>query len=187
MNENANSLTVGRVTGFRGAAGELTVRVASGDAARWTGMRSVGLRLPAPGGDLLSAEIESSRAYRDRLVLKIRGVDDAQAANRLRGALVEVPPEDVPALPDGVYWVSRLIGSAVTDGDGDDLGRVEDVLETGGTDVLVVRGANGRETLIPLAREIVTEIDEASAMIRVSLPDGLRDMNERGAIDGSTT
>jgi 16S rRNA processing protein RimM len=54
-----------------------------------------------------------------------------------------------------------------------DLGTVEDVVETGGADLLLVREASGRERLVPLAREIVVGIDEKAGRIVVRLPEGL--------------
>ena len=58
-----------------------------------------------------------------------------------------------------------------------DIGSVEDVVETGGVDLLVVKDVRGVETLIPLAEDIVRQIDEAGGTIRVTLPDGLRGLN----------
>lgn len=170
-------LPVGRVVGFRGNGGEVTVRVASGDAARWSHLRRVLLK--GGGNDEpLPHDIEAARAYRDRLVLKFVGVNDVAATEPLRGCEVLALEEDVPRLPRGEYWIARLLGARVKEAGGEDLGVVRDVLATGGADVLVVEGANGRETLVPLAKEIVTEIDEAAGCIVVALPDGLRNLND---------
>lgn len=170
-------LPVGRIVGFRGNGGEVTVRVASGDAARWSHLRRV---LVKGGGDddPLPRDIEAARAYRDRLVLKFVGVNDVAATMPLRGCEVLALDEDLPRLPRGEYWIARLLGARVREAGGEDLGLVRDVMTTGGADVLVVEGADGRETLVPLAKEIVKEIDEAAACIVVALPDGLRTLNE---------
>ncbi|HZN54652.1 MAG TPA: ribosome maturation factor RimM [Candidatus Polarisedimenticolaceae bacterium] len=161
-------LVLGRVSGFRGNRGEVTVSVISGDAARWTHLRRVWLDGPR--------EVESSRAYGGRLVLKLAGVDDANAAAALRGRDVAALAADVPALPEGVYWSARLVGATVTDRRAGVLGRVCDVMETGGTDLLVVRDDAGVETLVPLARSIVSSIDASQGAITVVLPEGLRDL-----------
>ena len=141
--------------------------VISGDAGRWTHLRRVlvdGVR-----------EVEASRAYGDRLVLKLTGVDDANAAAALRGRDVAALASDLPPLPEGVYWSARLVGATVTDARAGLLGRVVDVMETGGTDVLIVRDDAGAETLVPLAREIVTRVDVGEGAIAVALPEGLRE------------
>ncbi|HEU5394430.1 MAG TPA: ribosome maturation factor RimM, partial [Candidatus Methylomirabilis sp.] len=153
-NPPGDPLPLGRVAGRRGVGGEITVRVASGEGPRWVQLHRILL-----DGDPF--EIEHARAYGDRLVLKLRGVDGAGAAAALRGRRAAVPAEEVPILPEGRYWVSRLVGARVADETRGDLGIVEDVVETGGTDLLLVREtATGRERLVPLAREFVVEIDE---------------------------
>jgi len=159
-------LTLGRVAGHRGAGGEITARVASGEAGRWVHLREVLL-------DGRPYDVEHARAYGDRLVLKLRGVDEAGTAAGLRGAEVAAPGREVPILPEGRYWVSRLLGARVADETRGDLGVVEDVVETGGTDLLLVREASGRERLVPLAQEIVVGIDEVAGRILVRLPEGL--------------
>src|SRR5262245_31914248 len=102
----AAPISIGRIASFRGRAGELTVRIASGDAERWRGIHNV---LLSPSGEAGGAvgeaiPVEAARSYDDRLVLKLRGVDDPSAAERLRGQWVLVPAEEVPRLPDGVYY-----------------------------------------------------------------------------------
>jgi len=157
------------VAGHRGAGGEITVRVASGDAARWIHLREVLL-------EGRPFRVDHARAYTDRLVLKLAGVENAGAAAGLKGLEAAAPPGEVPILPEGRYWVSRLLGARVADETRGDLGTVEDVVETGGTDLLLVREGSGRERLVPLAREFVVGIDEAAGTIRVRLPEGLYEL-----------
>ena len=176
-NPETPPLVIGRVSGFRGNRGEATVKVVSGDAARWEHVRQVFLGPAGDGAPAVPRKVESARAYRDRLVLKLAGVDDASQAEALRGCDVGVGADEIPSLPQDVYWVARLVGARVTESSGRELGRVADVIETGGTDLLRVVDAAGTETLVPLAREIVTEIDEADGRIVVSLPEGLQELN----------
>jgi len=170
-------LVLGRISGFRGNRGEVTVKVPSGDASQWVHLTRVILKAAGGVGADEPRDVESARAYRDRLVMKFAGVDDASQAEALRGYDVCARAEDVPPLPQGIYWAARLVGCLVKDAAGVELGRVEDVIETGGTDLLLVREAGGGEMLVPLAQEIVTAVDEAAGTIVVSLPEGLREVN----------
>jgi 16S rRNA processing protein RimM len=177
---DGKSLILGRVSGFRGRDGEITVKVISGNAARWVHVKGVLLQGPGSGSETGSHEVESARAYRDRLVLKLKGVDDAGAAAALRGRDVLAEVDDLPRLPRDVYWVERLVGAKVVDAALGDIGVAKDVLETGGVDLLVVEDGDGIETLVPLAGEFVTAIDEATGTIRLTLPEGLRGLNAPG-------
>ncbi len=171
------AIRFGRVGGFRGNAGAVTVRVVSGQASRWVRIRTVRV---AGGGDL---DVESAMAYGDRLVLKFRGVDDPSAAETLRGAWLEAPPGEVPPLPEGTYFVERLIGLEAEDESRGKLGVVEDVWETGGVELLQIRAGDGTEVLVPFAEGIVTEIDVASRIVRIRAPEGLLDLNRGTGVE----
>jgi 16S rRNA processing protein RimM len=173
-------LPIGRVTGHRGGGGEITVKVGGGDAAVWQGLSR--FRIGPSGGPVVTYEAREARSYRDRLVLRLRGVDDASAAAAMRGAEVYAAVEDAPVLPDHRHYCAALLGLAVFDETGRELGEVEDVVPTGGTDLLKVRrrdagGEREGDLLIPMAREIVLEIDERKGRVTVRLPAGLEELN----------
>jgi len=88
--------------------------------------------------------------------------------------------EDLPRLPQDVYWVERLVGAQVTDANLGDIGRVVDVIVAGGSDLLLVVNGDGVETLVPMVKEFVNEIDEVSGTIRLTLPEGLSGLNAPG-------
>lgn len=127
----------------------------------------------------VSFAVEAARSYRDRLVLKLRGVDDATAASALKGRWVFAPAEEVPQLPRDVHYQSRLVGLQVLEESGRPVGRIVDVVGTGGVDLLVVEGEDAEEILIPLAREIVLSVNESEGVAKVRLPEGLLALNRR--------
>jgi 16S rRNA processing protein RimM len=170
--------------GHRGSGGEITVRADGGDAGLWESLGRVWIA-PDDGAPPRPHRIEGSRWYRDRLVLKLEGVDGSEPAARLRGWRVWAAAEDAPVLPDGVFYTARLIGLEVRDESGAVLGRVADLLRTGGTDLLVVRAGEGdapeagerRELMIPLAKAIVVEVRQDEGWLMVRPPDGLLELN----------
>jgi 16S rRNA processing protein RimM len=178
---------VGRVAGHRGRGGELTVLVFGGDAAHWVGLKRFWIG-PKEGREGTFYDVQSSRAYRDRLVLKLEGVDDPGGAEALRGWRLMAREEDAPRLPEGVYYTAKLIGMEVRDEGGRILGRVADVTSAGGADLLVIRGAGQEmeesgepeEILIPLAKAIVIEVRENEGHMIVRPPEGLLELNRSG-------
>jgi len=156
----------------------LTVRVASGEARRWTDLKSVYV-VASPGTEGVATNVKESRGYSDRLVLKLEGIDDPGAANALKGFWVLAPPDQIPVLPEGVHYSAWLVGMAVRDEKGRDLGRVVDVTGTAGSDLLVVEEPDGHELLIPVVPEIVLEVRQDREEIEVRLPDGLLELNRR--------
>jgi len=164
----------------------MTIDVPAGDAAVWVGLSRVWIEPRDSGaGDWFA--VESSRAYRDRLVLKLEGIDDPDRAARLRGSAVEAAFDDAPELPAGEHWVSTLLGLDVHDEREGLLGTVSDVIPTGGVDLLVVRRADAGndasrdddDLMIPMAKAILLAVEPEQGRIRIRAPDGLIDLNRR--------
>ena len=178
-------LPVGRITGHRGTRGEVTVRVFDGDAAAWSGVSEVWIAR-GPDRDAQPRSVRSVRAYRDRLVLALAGVEDASAAAGLRGGIVSVSTSEAPRLPRGRYWRAALVGMEVVH-DGGVVGRVTDILITAGPDLLVIRRAGApheasQELLVPWVGDIVESVDETARRIVIRPPEGLLDRDrEDGA------
>ena len=108
------------------------------------------------------------------VVIRVDSIRTVQAAEPLRGALVEVAPEDLPPPPAGAHYHYQLVDARVRSVDGDDIGAVTSVLETGSNDVYVVQPpGGGKPVLIPATREVVREIDIEARLITVDLPEGL--------------
>ena len=97
------------------------------------------------------------RQYRDGLIARIDGCEDRTAAEALRNIELGVRRDALPSLEeDEFYWVD-LIGLEVVNAEDITLGRISNVVETGASGVLDVRGENGAY-LIPFAKPILHSI-----------------------------
>jgi 16S rRNA processing protein RimM len=105
-------------------------------------------------------------------ILQLGGVDDRDAAERLRGSSVWISSEIIANLPDGEYYWSEIIGLQVLTEEGQILGRIESVFPTGSNDVYVCRGGE-REILLPAIEEVVRKIDTDRGVMVVRLLKGL--------------
>jgi 16S rRNA processing protein RimM len=121
-------------------------------------------------------EIENTWIHGDRVIFKFKGVDSISDAERLAGFDVSIPMEQRAEVSEGEYFQSDLIGCAVVDSTGRLIGTVVDFQETGGSSLLAVTKADGKELLIPFAKAICTNIDMAQKRIEVNLPEGLEDL-----------
>jgi len=128
-------------------------------------------------GDAVALRLEWVREQGGRPILKFDGISEIGEAERLAGQEIRIPESELVDLPDGSYFHFRVIGCGVWDRRGGYLGVVEEVLVTGGTDVLVVKNASREESLIPLCEEICSVIDIGKKRIEVEAPEGLIGLN----------
>ena len=109
----------------------------------------------------------------DTALVTLDGFSSRRAASSLAGKYLCALPESDPVLEDGEYFHYQLIGMQVFTTDGENLGRIREILETGSNDVYIVRNDSG-ELLIPATVQVVQQVDVAGNRMVVQLPDGLR-------------
>ena len=117
--------------------------------------------------------IERVRWDRDRILLRLEGLESRGDVDDTRGALLEVPEGDLVRDPDA-HLVYEIVGLEVVTEEGRSLGKVSEVLSTGANDVYVVKGPSG-ETLIPAIASVVQAIDVAGGMLHITIQPGLVD------------
>lgn len=154
---------VARIVSPQGNRGEVKAEVVTDFPRRFAGTRSVHL-----GPDHAPYEVEGHRFAGRLVVLKLRGVDSLDQAERLRGLLVEVPESQAVPLPSEHYFWHQIVGLRVETASGEPLGQVAEILETGGNDVYVVRGPKG-EILVPAIKQVVKRIDLDHGLMVVEL------------------
>ena len=113
-------------------------------------------------------EIEFSRRQHGRLILKLRGIDSISEVERWVGAELSVSEQELPSVEEGSFYTFHLKGCSVVTAEGESLGTVTDVMDSGGTHILQVDGKDG-EILIPFAKPFLRKVE---------LPEGLLDLNK---------
>ena len=104
----------------------------------------------------------------------IRDSNYRDQADAFRGQLIQVPYEDAVPLEDGEFFLFELYGMSVVTDEGEQLGSLKEIIQTGANDVFVVQGERG-EVLIPDTEEVVLNIDREQRQITVHLIPGLID------------
>lgn len=126
-------------------------------------------------GDELVA-VEKVRLQKNMVILKLSGINDRDAAERARGKELFITEDDLPELPEGVFYVRDLIGMDVVKEDGEFLGKVTDVVQNTAQDLFEVEMPGGKRILIPRVDEFVLDIAAQSRRIVVRLIEGLLDL-----------
>jgi 16S rRNA processing protein RimM len=99
-------------------------------------------------------------------VAKLDGVDTYEAAEAMKGWYVAAPRDELPATENGEYYWTDLIGLQVVNAQGEALGVVESMIETGAHDVVQVRDGEV-ERLLPFVEQVVKKVDVAGGRMTV--------------------
>ena len=119
------------------------------------------------GGPWREVKLKGLKSHSDGVVVLLDAVPDRTAAEVLKGLLVGVPREALPATDEDEYYWADLIGLAVVNTAGDQLGKVAGLIETGANDVLQVRAEDGTERLLPFVESVVLAVEKDAGRIRV--------------------
>jgi len=164
----ADLVAIGRVVKPQGRKGEVLVHPLSDRPDRFPALRTAYVQ--APDGGSREIVVESCWPHKGRFVLKLQGVDSIDDAEGYRGLEIRIGEEDLAALPTGSYYHHQLKGLRVEDRGGRSLGVAAELMETGASPVLVVRGPAG-ELLIPLAESFVHRVDLEGGRMVVTVPE----------------
>ena len=124
-------------------------------------------------GEWHPTELENWRYHNHEIIVKLKGVDDREAAQTLANVEIGVDLSVFPELEEGDYYWHDLIGCSVVNLEGYTMGTVTEMMETGSNDVLMVRAntkdAFGKqERLIPfLYEQVVKRVDLTTKTIEV--------------------
>ena len=166
-------IVIARAVKPRGLKGEIVAELFTDFPERFEDVEE--LVLVSPRGERTTKRLEDYWFQKDRVVLKIAGYDDVDAAKELVGFEFAVPESERVQLPADHYYDWELEGCTVKAGS-ENIGLVSSVMRTGGTEILVVNDERGKERLIPLADSIVVKVDAANKTIVVDPPEGLLDL-----------
>jgi 16S rRNA processing protein RimM len=174
-------LTIARIRKVWGRRGEVAAEILTDFPERFQAGEDV---LLMRFGNRETLGLEGVWFHKGLTNLKFRGFDSISAAETLVGAEIQIPFADRMPLDPGEVFLSDLIGCSVLEEGsvlGQVLGHVESVQQTGAAPLLQVRTTEG-EMLIPFAEEICRTVDIAGKQIHVRLPEGLRELNQKGSL-----
>jgi 16S rRNA processing protein RimM len=161
-------LAVGRVLRPHGVRGELLLESLTDFPEHLAEVDTVYLGEPAAPHRLVRA-----RVHRGQVILQLADCDDRDCAEAYRGQVVSIEAQAAAPLPPGRYYHHQLIGLSVVSDEGEPLGELAEIIETGANDVYVVVGPAG-EVLLPAIDTVILDINLDARRITAHLIEGLR-------------
>lgn len=164
---------IGVITDTHGLRGEVKVFPMTDDVRRFDVLKDT--ILITPRGERVELVAERARYFKNLVILKFKGYDDINDIEKFKKSELYVTRENAIPLEEGEYCLKDLYGLKVHTDEGEDLGVIEDIIETGANDVYVVKGKSG-EILIPNIKQCVLKVDIEAGLMEVHLLEGLLDL-----------
>ncbi len=166
MSDNDRLILVGRVQGAFGVRGELRIRAYTADPAALIAFKTL---LTVEGAPALT--LSAGRVAKDGVLVRVKGVDDKDAADALRGLDLYAPRSALPAAEEDEFYLADLIGLSAVSPDGAALGTIKSVQDFGAGDLLEIAPEGGGQTwMIAFTLANVPEVDIAGGRVVIERP-----------------
>ena len=165
-------LRVGRITGAHGLKGALRFRPDNPESNTVEQIAHVFLENAGHSREFRITSVTRLNPTTQRITLE--GVADPNVAEALKGAVVMVAAENMPAPKSGEFYYYEAIGCEVFLTDGSRLGAIEEIFSNGAHDIWVVRDGE-REVLVPVIEDVVKSMDLAGRRVTIEAVPGLLD------------
>lgn len=160
----AEYIMIGEIVKPQGVHGEVKVRPITCDPYRFEGMEDAFFRR---GEEYVPVKLKVRRISPDGegVYLVVNGMTDRNEADKLRGEFLYVDREHSVELTEDENLICDLVGLRGVDDEGNEIGRLTDVMQPGGNDVYVFTGGPRGEVLVPALRTVVKEVDVDGGVI----------------------
>ena len=163
-------LEIGQIVNTFGIKGMVKVKPFTDDITRFDRLKKVYIENKTVKKEY---EIEEVKYHKDMVLIKFKGIESPEDANLLRDTYLLVDREEEQPLEEGTYYIVDMIGLDVYTEEGELLGKLEDIFNTGSNDIYVVKDELGKQILLPAISDVIKQIDMENRKMIVHLISGL--------------
>ena len=163
-------LEVGQIVNTFGIKGFVKIYPYVDDISRFDDLKYVYVKNKKFENEL---QIEEVKYQKNMVLVKFKGIETVEQAEKLKNSIVEINRKDAIPLEEGQYFIADLLGLDVFLDTGEKLGILEDIYNTGSSDIYVVKNELGKQFLLPYIDEVIKEINLEKERITVHIIEGL--------------
>ena len=163
-------LEIGQIVNTFGIKGFVKIYPYVDDISRFDDLKKVYIKSKKIDEGL---QIEEVKYHKNMVLIKFKGIETVENAEKLRNFYIEIDRADAIPLEEGQYFIADLLGLDVFLDNGDKLGVLEDIYNTGSSDIYVVKNELGKQFLLPYIDEVIKQINLNEGKIIVHIIEGL--------------
>jgi len=163
---------VGVIASTHGLQGEVNVFPTTEDPNRFKKLKKVTLHTQR--GEEIELDVQSARFFKKFVIVKFKQYNNINDVEKFRGCELTIERKDAIKLEPGEYYCADLMGLDIVDEDGNKLGVVTDIIQTGANDVYeMTREGSDEKVYIPVIKDCVINIDVNGGKITIHVLEGL--------------
>ena len=163
-------LEIGQIVNTFGVKGMVKVVPFTENVERFAELKSVFLE---KNNKMEEKEIEETKYHKNMILVKFKKIETIEDAEKYVNAYLKVDRENAIELEDDEYFIADLLGSEVYTDENKLLGKLEDIYNTGSSDIYVVKNEEGKQILLPAIVDVIKDIDVKNQKIIVHIIEGL--------------
>ena len=163
-------LELGQIVNTFGIKGQVKVKPFTDDIRRFDELKEVYIEKK---NELKLFQIEKVNYSKNMVILKLKGIETPEEAEKLRSSYLKINRKDAKKLPEGTYYIADLIGLDVYTDENKLLGKVDYIYNAGSSDIYVVKDEQGKEILLPAIKDVLQQVDLENGKIIVHIIEGL--------------
>lgn len=164
---------VGKIVNTHGIRGEVRV-ISKTDFAEERYAKGNKLYLFMPDAkDPIELTVESHRVHKNFNLLTFKGYGNVNDVEKMKGGILKIREDQLTELEEDEFYFHEIIGCQVFTTDGEEIGKVREILTPGANDVWVIKGKGGKDILIPYIEQIVKKVVIEEQTIIIEPMEGL--------------
>lgn len=166
-------LEVGKIVNTHGLRGEVKVVPWTDYPEVFEDIETVYIKKKS---DYERLDIAGLKYQKNNLIIRFAQLKDINEAEKYKNRVLYAERASLGELPEGVYYIADLIGLDVVKEDGEKVGVISDVFNTGSNDIYEVKREGQKNLLLPVIDDVVLNIDIENKKVTVRMMEGLEDL-----------
>jgi 16S rRNA processing protein RimM len=164
---------VGKIVNTHGIRGEVKV-ISSTDFPDERYAKGNTLYIFSPtSSEPVEVKITSHRVHKNFDMLAFEGYSNVNDVEKFKGSVLKISEDQLTDLEEGEFYYHEIIGCIVFSEEGEEIGKIKEIISTGANDVWVIARKGEKDGLIPYIEDVVKDIDIENKKITIHIMEGL--------------
>ncbi len=163
---------VGKIVNTQGIRGDVRIMPQTDDITRFEKLKTV--QIFRGNGQARELNIQKVWYHKNFVIIKFKEIENMNDAEKIKDHFIKISREEAVPLEEDEFFIADLLGVLVKTEEGEELGKIKDVISTGANDVYVIK-TKDKDILVPAIKQCILDVDMNERVMTIHLMKGLVD------------